>query len=59
MNVLIFLHNQQNPIEANIPNFDAAEFATQLNGPTLFINLGGNVVSRNLIQMITPAPAEK
>lgn len=59
MNVLIFLHNQQNPIEVHIENFDASEFTTQLNGNMLFINLGGNVISRNLIQMITPAPTEK
>lgn len=56
MKVLIFLHNQQNPIEAYIDGFEAGDFAARLNGNTLFINLGGNVISRNLIQMITPAP---
>lgn len=54
MKVLIYLHNQQTPIKADIPGFDASGFATQLNGNLLFINLGGNVISRNLIQMITP-----
>lgn len=54
MNVLIYLHNQQAPIKANIPDFDASDFASKLNGNMLFINLGGNVISRNLIQMITP-----
>lgn len=55
MKVLIRLatHNQE-PIEADIPNFDAGEFAAQLNGNVMFINLGGNVINRNLIQMITP-----
>lgn len=59
MKVLIFLHNQQSPIEAHIEGFDASEFAAKLNSNTLFINLGGNVVSRNLIQMITPTKEEK
>lgn len=55
MKVLIHLANpNQKPIEAEIPNFDAAEFAAQLNGNVMFINLGGNVINRNLIQMITP-----
>lgn len=54
MNVLIYLHNQQAPIKATIDGFDATEFAKQLNGNLLFINIGGNVISRNLIQMITP-----
>lgn len=54
MKVSIYLANQQQPIEAEIPNFDAATFATQLNGNVMFINLGGNVINRNLIQMITP-----
>lgn len=59
MEVLIYLHNQQEPIEANIPGFDASEFAAKLNSTTLFINLGGNVISRNLIQMITPILEDK
>lgn len=54
MNVLIYLSNQQQPIPANIPNFEAAAFASQLNGNVMFINLGGNVINRNLIQMIVP-----
>lgn len=54
MNVLIYTHIQQEPFNVEIPNFDAGEFATQLNSNVLFINLGGNVISRNLIQMITP-----
>lgn len=54
MKVLIYLHGQQDPFEAEIPGFDANEFTSQLNGNMLFINLGGNVISRNLIQMITP-----
>ncbi len=59
MKVLIFLHNQQQPIDAEIENFDASEYTKNLNGSMLFVNLGGNIVSRNLIQMITPAPTEK
>lgn len=54
MKVLIHLANQQQAIEAEIENFDAGAFATQLNGNVMFINLGGNVINRNLIQMITP-----
>ncbi|MEK5081139.1 hypothetical protein MKX73_19630 [Solibacillus sp. FSL W7-1436] len=55
MKVLIRLATQnQEPIEADIPNFDAADFAAKLNGNVMFINLGGNVINRNLIQMITP-----
>lgn len=58
MKVLIYLSNQQQPIEADIPNFDAADFAAKLNGNVMFINLGGNVINRNLIQMITPVQTE-
>lgn len=55
MDVLIYLANQQEkPIEATIENFNASEFASQLNGNVMFINLGGNVINRNLIQMIVP-----
>lgn len=54
MNVLIYLSNQQQPIKANIPSFDSKIFASQLNGSVMFIDLGGNVINRNLIQMITP-----
>lgn len=54
MNVLIYLANQQQPIAATIPDFEAANFASQLNGNVMFINLGGNVINRNLIQMIVP-----
>lgn len=59
MNVLIYLSNQQQPIEANIPNFNAADFAQQLNGNIMFINLGGNVINRNLIQMVVPVQTEQ
>lgn len=54
MDVLIYLHNVEQPIQATIPNFDANEFANQLNQNLLFVSIGGNVLSRNLIKMITP-----
>lgn len=59
MKVLIYLSNQQQPIEAEIPNFNPAEFAQQLNGNIIFINLGGNVINRNLIQMVVPVQTEQ
>lgn len=55
MKVLIYLQtNPQQPIEANIPNYNATEFTSLLNGNLLFIELGGNIISRNMIMMITP-----
>lgn len=59
MKVLIYLANQQQPISATIPEFDAAAFATSLNGNVMFINLGGNVINRNLIQMIVPEETQQ
>lgn len=55
MDVLIYLANNKEPIPANVSNFDANEFAKQLNGNVMFISLGGNVINRNLIQMVVPA----
>lgn len=58
MNVLITLANQKEPIKATIPNFEAGEFTSMLNDHIVFINLGGNVINRNLIQMIVPDQEE-
>lgn len=55
MDVLIYLANTKEPIAANVPDFDASTFAQQLNGNVMFISLGGNVINRNLIQMVVPA----
>ena len=52
--VNIHLAISREPIQADIPNFDSKEFATALNAQTVFLELGGNVINRNLIQMITP-----
>lgn len=55
MDVLIYISTLQEPIKANIPDFSAKDFSKDLNGPVMFISLGGNVINRNLIQMIIPA----
>lgn len=54
MHVLIHLHNNPEPIQAFIEGYKAKDFTDQLNKTLLFVDLGDYIISRNMIQMISP-----
>lgn len=52
--VKIQLSIARDPIEVEMPNYDSKQFTNALNGQVMFIEIGGNVINRNLIQAVTP-----
>lgn len=52
MNVLFYLKDRQNPINATLNDLDLDRLTAGLNDKILFLKLGGEIINRELISKI-------